>query len=88
MTKVDWHERLESNLERSLGTGDMRMLYGMGAPLIVMTFLIIGALVLEAIWLTAILMAILVAFTVMILIGITHLLLVVGLYLMVFKPGL
>jgi hypothetical protein len=33
----------------SLGTGDMRTLYGMGVPFVVMTFLIIAALVLEAV---------------------------------------
>jgi hypothetical protein len=74
MTKIDWHERLETGVERTFGTGDMRMLYGVGVPFVTMTFLIIGALVLEAVWLTAVLMVLIVAFTVVVLIGLNHML--------------
>ncbi|HEX8208450.1 MAG TPA: hypothetical protein VF587_20475 [Solirubrobacteraceae bacterium] len=74
MTSTDWHENLETNLERSLGTGDLRMLYGVGVPFITMTFLIIAALVLEAVWLTAVLMVLIAAFTVVVLIGLNHML--------------
>ena len=74
MTKIDWHEKLETSVERTLGTGDMRMLYGVGVPFITMTFLIIAALVLEAVWLTAVLMVLIVAFTVVVLSGLNHML--------------
>ena len=74
MTKVDWHERLEKGVERTLGTGDMRLLYGMGVPLLLMVALIIGAFLLEAVWLTAVLMFLIAAFTVVILIGLNHML--------------
>ena len=74
MTQVDWHEKLETGVERSLGTGDMRLLYGMGVPLLLMVALIIGAFLLEAVWLTAVLMAFVVAFAVVVLIGLNHML--------------
>ena len=74
MTEIDWHEKLETNVERTFGTGDMRMLYGVGVPFVVMTGLIIAALVLESIWLTAVLMVLIVAFTAVVLIGLSHML--------------
>ena len=74
MTKVGWHERLEASVERTLGTGDMRLLYGMGVPLLLMTALIIGAFLLESVWLAGVLMVFIAAFTVVILIGLNHML--------------
>ena len=43
MTGTGMHERLETRVEATFGTGDLRMLYGMGAPFLVMTGLIIAA---------------------------------------------
>jgi hypothetical protein len=68
------HERLEAKVEHVLGTGDMRMLYGMGVPFLTMTLLIIGALVLQAEWLTFVLMALIVVFSAVVLVGLNHML--------------
>ena len=51
MTTTGMHERLETKMESTFGSGDLRMLYGMGVPFLVMTGLIIAALVLETMWL-------------------------------------
>ena len=74
MTRTGMHERLETSVEATFGTGDLRMLYGMGVPFLTMTFLIIGALALEAVWLVWILMALIVAFSVVVLVGLNHML--------------
>ena len=74
MTEIDWHERLETSVERTLGIGEMRMLYGVGVPFITMTILIIAALVLEAVWLTAVLTVLIAAFTAVVLVGLDHML--------------
>ncbi len=74
MTHNGIHERLEAKVERVLGTGDMRMLYGVGVPFLLMTFLIIGALVLQAEWLSFVLMALIAVFTAIVLVGLNHML--------------
>ena len=74
MTNHRIHEKLEVRVESLLGTGDLRMIYGVGVPFLAMTFLIIGALVLEAVWLSAVLMVLIVAFTAVVLVGINHML--------------
>ncbi len=74
MTHNGMHERLEAKVEHVLGTGDMRMLYGMGVPFLTMTLLIIGALVLQAEWLTFVLMALIVVFSAVVLVGLNHML--------------
>ncbi len=74
MTNNGMHERLEAKVENVLGTGDMRMIYGVGVPFLLMTFLIIGALVLEAVWLTAVLMVLIGVFTAVVLVGLNHML--------------
>ena len=74
MTSTGMHERLETRVEATLGTGDLRMLYGMGVPFLVMTGLIIAALVLETVWLVAILMPLIVVFSVVVMIGLNHML--------------
>ena len=74
MTKSGIHERLETSVERTTGTGDLRMLYGMGVPFLTMTLLIIGALVLEAVRLVWVLMALIVAFSAVVLVGLNHML--------------
>jgi hypothetical protein len=74
MTSNGMHERLEAKVEHALGTGDLRMLYGVGVPFLIMTFLIIGALVTEAVWLTAPLMVLIGVFTAVVLVGLNHML--------------
>ena len=74
MTKHRMHERLEDRVESPLGTCDMRMIYGIGVPFLTMTFFIIGALLLEAVWLTAILMVLIAISTAIVLVGINHML--------------
>lgn len=74
MTDNGMHERLEAKVEAVLGTGDLRMIYGVGVPFLLMTFLIIGALVLEAVWLTGVLMALIGVFTAVVLVGLNHML--------------
>ena len=74
MTRTGMHERLETSVEATFGTGDLRMLYGMGVPFLTMTLLIIGALVLEAVWLVWILMALIVVSSAVVLVGLKHML--------------
>ena len=74
MTTSGMHEKLETKVESTFGTGDLRMLYGMGVPFLVMTGLIIAALVLETMWLTGVLMALIGVFTVIVVIGLNHML--------------
>ena len=61
-------------MESILGTGDLRMIYGIGVPFLVMTALIIGALLLQAVWLTAVLMLFIVISTAVVLVGLNHML--------------
>jgi hypothetical protein len=68
------HEKLEVKVESLLGTGDLRMIYGVGVPFFAMTLLIIGALVLEAVWLSAVLMLLIAVSTAIVLVGINHML--------------
>lgn len=74
MTNHRMHERLEVRVESLLGTGDLRMIYGVGVPFFVMTLLIIGALVLEAVWLSAVLMVLIAISTAIVVVGINHML--------------
>ena len=74
MTQSGMHERLETKVESTLGTGDMRMIYGMGVPFLVMTGLIVAALVLGTVWLTAVLIALIGVFTVIVIVGLNHML--------------
>lgn len=74
MTNSGMHERLETKVEATFGTGDLRMIYGVGVPFLAMTFLIIGALVLEAVWLSAVLMVLIGVFTAVVLVGLNHML--------------
>ena len=74
MTKTGMHEKLEMEVEATLGTGDLRMLYGMGVPVLVMTGLIIAALVLQTVWLAAVLMVLIGVFTAVVFVGLNHML--------------
>ena len=42
------HERLEAKVVSVYGTGDLRMIYGVAVPFLVMTGLIVAALVIGA----------------------------------------
>ena len=74
MTTTGMHERLETRVEKTLGTGDLRMIYGVGVPFLLMTGLIIAALVLESAWLVAPLMVLIGVFTYVVLVGLNHML--------------
>ncbi len=74
MTTSGMHERLETSVECTSGTGDLRMIYGVGVPFLAMTGLIGAALVVGAVWLTTVLMALIVVFTAVVLVGLSHML--------------
>ena len=74
MTGNGMHERLEAKVEHLFGTGDLRMIYGMGVPFLTLTFLIIAALVMQTVWLTAPLMVLIVVFSAVVLVGLNHML--------------
>ncbi len=64
------HEKVES----LFGSGDLRMIYGMGTPVVGMTLLIIAALVIGETWLVAPLMALIAVSTAVVLMGINYML--------------
>ncbi|HEX8122135.1 MAG TPA: hypothetical protein VF549_12800 [Solirubrobacteraceae bacterium] len=74
MTQHGIHDRLETKVESIYGTGDLRMIYGVGVPFLVMTGLIVAALVMQSVWLTAPLMVLIALFTVVVLQGLGHML--------------
>ncbi len=56
MSNFHIEPRLHRGIERTLGTGDLRMLYGLGAPMIVVCAIVIAACVTDQMWLAALAM--------------------------------
>lgn len=63
-TQIPIEPGLHLAVERSLGTGDMRLIYGLGAPFLTATALIVAAIVTGAMWLVAIAVVAIVAMAV------------------------
>lgn len=65
---------LHEKVEWLYGTGDLRLIYGMGTPVVVMSLLIVAAMAIGEVWLVPALMALVGVFTLVVLLGITRML--------------
>ena len=68
------HHSLHHRVEDFWGSGDLRMLYGMAAPLLTAVALIVGMLVADVAWLVAVMLVIVVALTAVVLVGVSKML--------------
>jgi hypothetical protein len=65
---------LHENVEASLGTGDLRMIYGLGVPTIAALALIVAAVVTDAIWLAGLALVAVLALAALIIRELVHML--------------
>ena len=68
------HRPLHQRVERVLETGDLRLIYGLGVPLLVVVAAVSGLALAHAAWLVIPLMTMVVALTGIVLVGVGYML--------------